>query len=1811
MRQVFFIFIILFLFSIYGFEARYYFHGKDIEAFYTQSPNHEKITKNGFNFVCNKYQSQNLSGKDFINENLYPFLDDIVNECSSEWFAVPLSSIYLGVKYNDAPEIDGFSGMNKDYYSEYKAALTAIKHACNVCAFFWANPLLGGFCPTDVISSAIYDVSGLTSAPGTSTTLSSLVSISACINYWSLFDEDDFKISKEVDCSNSTLYPIMHGQLNSRNFGKNPKKMIPVIKNYIESYFYELLMLAIEDDDAGEVNFFVTYNDLTQHTKNYVNLLDSNVDEDIIRSVDYKKILMGELFHTIEDSFAHNLRYLDSDGRGNVLKIGAVLNMKTKEELYGDFKHDSDFGPMDWNCAWVDNTANWDWDEEISISLPMDFDILSGNEHYFSSSWIDGYGEINFIKDEYASTMASHAIADFLYRLGEAVKKIKDPNFKGKYNDFLDPLIEEYLRRWFTDGTDIFDPIYSNDYFSEDYDSIISDSKWENFHNVDLWFESGIYDRTGLNIKAVFLPWIPESERCSLSTSDQANRWVFKTIENYPLHLDFVEGAINSYDSSKNIMTFTKSSFNVIWSWLDGNSVNSLDFADRGYLEQKFSNFEEQKIYELPDSTERSPAAIFIPRGFKVCLHYESDGIPEFDDNDAARFFKMPTYRCFYGGKSGRLITGGKEDALKPGTKIYAKPIDIDGDYFFDDKDNCPFDFNPKQEDFDGDGIGNPCDSDFDGDGIDNERDNCPYVYNPAQVDSDNDDVGDVCDACQYVKDENEGRPIAHYIPNIIFPTIESIPYGLIEEQLYQTVDGEWKMIDSDLDGVPDDCDNCKFVPNPRKVVSHYKEILLAPKDPDSDYPDEGGAAAMVQTRSSGKIYNRGYPFVNPTINWSTNALNYAKFENIPGPFYAWQADHDLDGIGDVCDYNGGENGMDTGNNPGTSVAKISNIVPERIIEQEDSGPIKFVENALYKLELFAAKWNEAGIDPFDVETKSTVHFCGMSKEDYVDNLYGSNWGRTGYCTFGEATVYADFYGCTPGQPNNECLPAHFESKKVAFGYSHGTDPAVATLAPEEQKPWTHIAWSNSLNDAKKINQENLGDHRIPIIAKKGSFFNRIPYVKALEDSGIGIKVSPFWNWREDAYNYLQCNIKEYDICNQLDVEAGNPDDAEKFFYTLSAGARGDGRDYIVDSLSGGKRINPHYFHNERMYARSDRYSINAFQAFAFAQGLESFEKYLKFPKLFKYSQQPDIDIDVKKVSHWIVTDTNYNFINKSVPENSLAITSGPFNTLYSIVSEDGGKKALYINYAEDAGDWHRLFMISNFPAELEIRGINLIGESLYIAGVDEGITGSPFRIYRFNMNPAVMNMSVIHEFDAPLYQVSFLEVNNTIFMSGISENALAVYSLNSYDVSEKIQLPVRQGYTLTTDGSSLYISGGKNENEVPFNDIIVSNDNGKTWEEFADLSNYQVDISTSFIHFSNGVMYIVNPEEEPEEGFRAMTSINISTGDIAVEEILIDSDAVDGDESEICFFEESNFLESGINIYGVCTPYTEKNFSSFSVGSTVKTLAGSVNLLAVGTGNDVKIYDISEPLNPQLLHTQSVYGPASDMLIYNNKLIVAVENGIDSIDLETLTYTHIATYGTTKAIEMYDGKLYVGDGQGIKVLNPDDLTILQQVNTSGDVSQLAIIDDVIYTIEWAGLKRYDTTTLSSITTDSYYLQDEEMLAYDGKLYVSKNGYIEKLTFSGSAVIEADLMGDEIDLRNSYTTDFYTYFPSGSSLRISTVQEIPEPVCGNGVVEDGEICDGNSVACTSLSGDYIDGIATCNSTCSGYDESSCEEDDGW
>ena len=114
---------------------------------------------------------------------------------------------------------------------------------------------------------------------------------------------------------------------------------------------------------------------------------------------------------------------------------------------------------------------------------------------------------------------------------------------------------------------------------------------------------------------------------------------------------------------------------------------------------------------------------------------------------------------------------------------------DGDQDEVVDENDNCPNDYNPAQEDLDGDGVGDLCD-------------NCIAQANPitdgqnAQLDTDNDTVGDACDECPFDADnDSDSDGICGEVDNC--PTVSNRQQN-----------------DTDNDGLGDACDNCAMVSN-------------------------------------------------------------------------------------------------------------------------------------------------------------------------------------------------------------------------------------------------------------------------------------------------------------------------------------------------------------------------------------------------------------------------------------------------------------------------------------------------------------------------------------------------------------------------------------------------------------------------------------------------------------------------------------------------------------------------------------------------------------------------------------------------------------------------------------------------------------------------------------------------------------------------------------------------------------------------------------------------------------------------------------
>jgi len=127
---------------------------------------------------------------------------------------------------------------------------------------------------------------------------------------------------------------------------------------------------------------------------------------------------------------------------------------------------------------------------------------------------------------------------------------------------------------------------------------------------------------------------------------------------------------------------------------------------------------------------------------------YDSDNIP--NDRDNCPFIFNPDQRDTDEDKIGDACdncptfkNSNQLDRDNNGVGDVCEDDDKDG--VVNILDNCPNYPNFDQKDENNNGIGDACE-DFDGDRIINDKDNCIYDYNPDQGDKDKDGIGDACD---------------------------------------------------------------------------------------------------------------------------------------------------------------------------------------------------------------------------------------------------------------------------------------------------------------------------------------------------------------------------------------------------------------------------------------------------------------------------------------------------------------------------------------------------------------------------------------------------------------------------------------------------------------------------------------------------------------------------------------------------------------------------------------------------------------------------------------------------------------------------------------------------------------------------------------------------------------------------------------------------------------------------------------------------------------------------------------------------------
>ena len=118
----------------------------------------------------------------------------------------------------------------------------------------------------------------------------------------------------------------------------------------------------------------------------------------------------------------------------------------------------------------------------------------------------------------------------------------------------------------------------------------------------------------------------------------------------------------------------------------------------------------------------------------------DGDACDDDDDGDSI----LDEFDQCYQGLSG-WISQTSNDRDGDGCEDNLEDNDDDNDLVNDDDDNCPLEYNPSQDDYEGDDIGDVCDDDDDNDGVGDENDDCPRGISNWHSDQKTDLDGDGC----------------------------------------------------------------------------------------------------------------------------------------------------------------------------------------------------------------------------------------------------------------------------------------------------------------------------------------------------------------------------------------------------------------------------------------------------------------------------------------------------------------------------------------------------------------------------------------------------------------------------------------------------------------------------------------------------------------------------------------------------------------------------------------------------------------------------------------------------------------------------------------------------------------------------------------------------------------------------------------------------------------------------------------------------------------------------------------------------------
>jgi|GEM_PF-4851945 len=1022
---------------------------------------------------------------------------------------------------------------------------------------------------------------------------------------------------------------------------------------------------------------------------------------------------------------------------------------------------------------------------------------------------------------------------------------------------------------------------------------------------------------------------------------------------------------------------------------------------------------------------------------------------------------------------------------------------------------------------------------------------------------------------------------------------------------------------DRDGDGIGDICDNCIGNNNPEKDYDLNSELISG----------ETGAIANNLGHLGTKMVGFTWKFV-----------------------YKMQPDSDLDGIGDACDHtSAGGNGFTN--------SKITNVKAQSP-SFKDSFPMlerKYAQYAKVNLTMPAGSGRESGIcndlNIFSLYLGSTcnsaVHYCAITHEENEQSL----WGQPGFCT-------------TSGNSNNI----------FNYGFSHGSDDFdrnsilswQSRISVADNSVATNFSnWSAFTTDPNP----NMDSARKPIVNSNSSFkltgsengtiwnWRRDWYEKSNCNDPEYYETPKCQSLRLAA-DYSEAYTMYYTLSTSILPVSGTVNVSQIPSYIAGTG----------ENIS----INSAYFPatNQNKNAKAARYSIPAMQLNYYRKTMNiPIPEVIEIPEIeFCPSCYWDIPLkdiigenglpeasSYESIGRWFIgKDENGNYLMSAQriqfhPETEILsdISEREMVAVVSIENPATGisEYQLMLNTSESGADWTMLGRITGWNEEIQaVKAIVSAESGLYFIGRTEQSGQHFFKISTDSQPVDVVDPEDIPEITYTLHDlgatgtnedmfdtVKLVSAGNGLFLIGKDSAGARTRTFkmtNGNPVFTEITgtAPAQRNiYNLKASGKYIFLTGGENANNGTMNDLWRFDTENEIWEQIpvqlnGDFRKVISQVVDGKLVMANPVIdgNTTHPAFEIDPAIEDLEDLAASVNNISIPVTVVEYEGT----GDYCLNETDDILKGGLQGSDSCIPFTHPWYKQFSTGSTVYSVAGKGDRLYVGTSSSIKVYDISDPAAMTLKYTFSTNSRVVyDLEVADGDIMyAATSKGLyklstanpDSLSVIGSFYS-TGSYNYQYKIQLYNGKLYVGDDNGINIRNKDTFARLAYVNI-GSVLDFAIANGEIasyWSAFWdEGIQIRGVDALNMKAYDYATCYTGELATDHGAFYLSCDDY--EYRFAGLPNTYLDYFpvdGDIREMQENYAYNGWAYIPDGSFVKQSTSNDVPA-VCGNGITEPGELCDGNSVECTTLDPDYTGGSAACNSTCNGYNEANCETD-GW